>query len=892
MAPNLVSIAPDEGAVAGGEAVTLTGTGFPTDVAAVVTFDGVPATDVVVVDATTITCLTPAGATGAVDVVVTFTLSGESVADTLVDGFAYVLTEEVELPVGGIGLTWVERTDRADNVHVSAKVDLADAADYYHGFKAARVVTWGAITRALSDRDGQFEGADFSWTEHDTDRAIRGQLAADSTKYFVNRPAVLRMIDDASRRLELMPRTIVRGLISSYKPLSPLQFSFAATDLLTRRFASSTQNPVLIPQRTITAADFPNAPAEAIGLAVPILYGQVSDKTELTTIIPGTPGPAGGGYLSAPTNVQAVVVGGGGGATRRYAVTACNNQFGQQAPSDHRGETNAVYVEVAGAPNEGGPSNHVKITCDHVPGAVHYRIYGRYVDLVKLLDLMDLGWGLTRPTYYDGMRPYGAPELDILKMDGDPPSVNNTGDGPGTPESSVTTDTGAGVVPVIYVGQRTLGDGNAWHEFLICGHAITAIESWYVGGVRQWSATEAVAPGPWLMPGHPGYTAAVGAATYRDYNARRYAVCYGLVGVTEPDAAAAGTTRLTLNVQGIETIGDGTGVLIQDLHQQYKHLVTNWILQSYQAGAWLATPTFDDDATVTQLAEASFDAASATAAERLTGDVVDVATVTPAFALGYRGGGILGANGEHPTVRDVIARLNISGDVDSGFNRHGQFIVAMVSESLATQAAAIALDDVSDVFADTFEILDDLSAHFNQMPYSYARDYPGTHDSGWIGSGTLEDAVSIDNYGGDPFRAPDLLLEWVRHQATAEDVVGRRLLRMKDPPRIATFTIGLSGMNYDLGEVLTLTHFQGVGAAGWSGQPLRIVRHQADPDQGTVTLEALDLKQLFEATFILGDETALPADWTAATAANRVYGYLADEDTERFSDGAKGKRLR
>lgn len=66
--PVLVEVAPVTGSGLGGTAVTLTGYGF-TD-AESVTFGGMSATNVVVVDDHTITCDSPAGGPGAVDVVV------------------------------------------------------------------------------------------------------------------------------------------------------------------------------------------------------------------------------------------------------------------------------------------------------------------------------------------------------------------------------------------------------------------------------------------------------------------------------------------------------------------------------------------------------------------------------------------------------------------------------------------------------------------------------------------------------------------------------------------------------------------------------------------------------------------------------------------------------
>lgn len=68
-APTVTTVSPATGVAAGGAAVTLTGTGF--QAGATVKFGTTAAASVVVVDGTTITCVSPAHTAGAVDVVVT-----------------------------------------------------------------------------------------------------------------------------------------------------------------------------------------------------------------------------------------------------------------------------------------------------------------------------------------------------------------------------------------------------------------------------------------------------------------------------------------------------------------------------------------------------------------------------------------------------------------------------------------------------------------------------------------------------------------------------------------------------------------------------------------------------------------------------------------------------
>ncbi|HEY0372848.1 MAG TPA: IPT/TIG domain-containing protein [Thermoanaerobaculia bacterium] len=62
---------PSSGTRSGGTLVTISGAGFSTAVAVNVTFGGVAATNVTVVDAVTLTARTPAHGTGAADVAIT-----------------------------------------------------------------------------------------------------------------------------------------------------------------------------------------------------------------------------------------------------------------------------------------------------------------------------------------------------------------------------------------------------------------------------------------------------------------------------------------------------------------------------------------------------------------------------------------------------------------------------------------------------------------------------------------------------------------------------------------------------------------------------------------------------------------------------------------------------
>ena len=86
VAPTVTSVSPNTGTTNGGTAVTITGTNFAAG--ATVTLGGTAATNVVVVNSTTITARTPAGSAGAVTVTVT-NLGGQS--GSLANGYTYVV---------------------------------------------------------------------------------------------------------------------------------------------------------------------------------------------------------------------------------------------------------------------------------------------------------------------------------------------------------------------------------------------------------------------------------------------------------------------------------------------------------------------------------------------------------------------------------------------------------------------------------------------------------------------------------------------------------------------------------------------------------------------------------------------------------------------------------
>ena len=106
--PTVTGVSPNGGPLAGGTAVTITGTNFATG--ATVKFGSTAASNVVVVNSTTITATTPAGSAGAVTVTVT---NSNGLSGSLSNGFTYALPPTVTSVSPNSGSTLGGRRSRS-----------------------------------------------------------------------------------------------------------------------------------------------------------------------------------------------------------------------------------------------------------------------------------------------------------------------------------------------------------------------------------------------------------------------------------------------------------------------------------------------------------------------------------------------------------------------------------------------------------------------------------------------------------------------------------------------------------------------------------------------------------------------------------------------------------
>lgn len=435
-----------------------------------------------------------------------------------------------------------------------------------------------------------------------------------------------------------------------------------------------------------------------------------------------------------------------------------------------------------------------------VTGAISYNVYGRSPGFD-----FDRAWSIEG---YEG----GDPEtyLDDDWLDTEAAIVS------GIPAAK-------GQVPVMYVGTETIS-GAIWQRFLVCGHAVTEVLGCFQGGVRIDAGCYGAT---WLVPGQTGWPF---AETYRDLGGRRYTLLY----VRGPDGEAAvdGSRPITLNVQGIEDVGDGTGDLIETLPEQERHFLQNFGFASWLTGAWLASPTFpadpapEDTDTVRQIDEDSFDTVAGILAARVAGGGV--------------GAGMFGAGGAFITLREALARFHVSGGYDCGINRKTQYMVSAFDERAASLASpsVMLFEEAREIDAGSFGIETIDAEHFNARKYSHTYDYArGT----WGATGERTHDVSIARYKVTK-RGPEVQCWFLRSAALAVDLVDRELARTADPPTRVRFSTPAVGFNVELGGQHYVTHSDGIGPApGWVLQPVRIIRHLGDPSTLGATLTAEDI---------------------------------------------------
>jgi len=686
-------------------------------------------------------------------------------------------------------LIWVEV------VHVDASnspttyrwstIPMADAT-----YKEPRVLSFGHYERNLSDRSGAPIASTFSVTIADTDRLCRSWLSNDYQQYLVNREIVVKLTTQYAIDNALDPMVIARGVIRGYEPLSGFQFRFEATDLY------HLQTETLLPRRLVDLRWFPATAHQSAGVkSYAYLNFAAGNFEDAAQFVVGSRTYTMQAALT--TTANCILIGATVADTMANIIAAVERQAG-----------NGTLYSDATPVNE-QVSSHVQsgtlLTLQALTAGTHANAYAFTTTSAVVTCVKE---GLVGTATLD----YGEEPVAVTD-----PRPNTLG----LPEPVVYGTFTGGAWPCQAVGTVDVSGNPNWVRVMVAAHAVKSIDEVYIDGVAVDHGRFGV---DILVPGYTGWPG--GATRYVDITAtieagdpteatRRYTFIY----IIGPDATSiyAGDKTMSVDLKGVEDVGDGSGTLIATVQRQHAHFARNYMFPAivthpdgYVSGAWLASDTWADGT-----------------------DRVD----NTAFEAAHTYGGYAGHWGltSQISLGQAIALLNVSGDTDSGFNKKGQYTASMQNPLAST---SVAWDDTNDILTDGFVIVPAVSDMANIIPYSYEPRYWGSGDAGKMLA--LVDFFHIEKVR-QRLEAPTLELALLRDAVTAGVVTRRRMRRNRVPTRAATMQLGLAALSVDLGDYVSVTHAEGAGASGWVSRVVQVKKISLDADQMKVTVAAEDV---------------------------------------------------
>lgn len=368
-----------------------------------------------------------------------------------------------------------------------------------------------------------------------------------------------------------------------------------------------------------------------------------------------------------------------------------------------------------------------------------------------------------------------------------------------------------------------------------------------------------------LCPGHPNWPF---ATDYVMRNGFRCTVMYARGPVLWQHIT--GMVNITVDVCGWQdSAGSPLGDPIDQAGFVYQDFISQHVLAhdgaGYTSGPSVDLPTFDDGRAMFWTSKVQ--AWQAMTAERL------------GTAKGYLCSMALT---EPTTLREILSTWHVSFDAFSAKNTAGQLYPFSIDD-LADPADGVAIREWLELTALPAPTIawDEIE---NSIDYTVGWDpeqkTPRTPTL------NLKDEPAIAALGATRkpkvgLRKPPGLrhLKYTSDDATASDVIGRRVMRLKQPPRYQNLPVRTDGVDREIGEQVRVTHRDGIGpqGVGYLAQPMTILNH-VHRNHGIV-LTAFDTSRiLLTASRWAAD--ALP-DYDSATQAEQdFYGFWAtDEDT-------------
>ena len=203
-------------------------------------------------------------------------------------------------------------------------------------------------------------------------------------------------------------------------------------------------------------------------------------------------------------------------------------------------------------------------------------------------------------------------------------------------------------------------------------------------------------------------------------NGRRYT----LIDFTSTQGAA----EVTADIEGYETVGDGTGTLIENPAEQLQHFLVNWVWGDYKTGAWLSPTTAPVDTTLFAAA-ASFLSARGHKGARALGGGMEPKTGLSALEEWcsslqcqpfWRNSGKLAVKFENPGAAAYPAIALSAGEMEMGSLRYNS------QDRVDRVTVQYILDNVAGQFTQALEVRDPTLTHelgdSLDLPWAYGSE--------------------------------------------------------------------------------------------------------------------------------------------------------------------------
>lgn len=151
------------------------------------------------------------------------------------------------------------------------------------------------------------------------------------------------------------------------------------------------------------------------------------------------------------------------------------------------------------------------------------------------------------------------------------------------------------------------------------------------------------------------------------------------------------------------------------------------------------------------------------------------------------------------------------------------------------------------------------------------------------------DALKGSIRRGGTRRPPIRSLRYTADDATALDVIGRRLIRLRQAPRYQALPVRTDGVDREIGEQVRVSHQDGIGllGIGYDARPFVILEHRHTGHE--IELLAIDVAPIIAGAGVIADTVD---DWASASSEERGTLFFISDEDDMIPGNGPGSELR